>query len=764
MTTRYVTYCSSERFPCAGASHVDNGTVVNDADVILCLQSAGLVVPGTCDYPFSTIHAKICQSYNLGDSCTSARWNYTFSYDDTQLTNPSTPLVASDITGVFCEGCFTNWVEEQIGNDATLVNNGDGTYTFTNEHGCVTSFEAGQPNNSSVNDLYFGDGSDGDLTIVSPIDYVSSFPSRDLAFENLTVNAGATFRTYGQAYFSTDIPARPTPPDKLTGYWFLKVSVSDTLTINGTIDSSGYAGANGHSGSALQISPGSPAAEDGAGGGGDWGGYGGGANSTSRAGTTPRGYRDGTHGQMAGGFGGAGGSGGTDGSSSGYSGADPQADNGGAQSGYPFKFNDLMFDLVNSGGPYALGRAGIVGGGTGGGGGGAGAGGSGGGDAGGGGGGGGTIFFVANKIVLGAGSVIRARGGVGGNGGNGTGTATPPTYTLSGHVVDNVAANLAGATINAGGIGITTSDASGLFSFPGVAAGTIYTVTVTKAAYTFSSPQSGTLNSNTTLSNFVGTPVVTGYNPANYFTAGSMVAWYPCYNSTYVLNGSSPATDGQLITKLVEATASGRDALQGTALDQATCRTNIQNGYQVLEYAINDTQGYIPSNFLTILNGATSLTIGWVGALTDGSANGEFLFAYDNTYSFPRVKAFLLGNRPSANWNTVDGVDELNEQYSPIGQAILTGNTNFHAVLWVYDFVAGNVTLYIDKVVASNMNPWTHGTAQAIPNLPLNEPHIMRSFKGRTLDIFSWKNGTPTLLKVNQWFDDVKSKFSLMAY
>lgn len=107
MTTKYVKYCSNVRVSCAQAE---------TPDVIICLQSADLIVQPdpACDLPITTIDAQICQAYTLSDGCQNPIWNYTFQYNDEQLTNPSTPLASSDITGFFCKNCETDWIEQQI--------------------------------------------------------------------------------------------------------------------------------------------------------------------------------------------------------------------------------------------------------------------------------------------------------------------------------------------------------------------------------------------------------------------------------------------------------------------------------------------------------------------------------------------------------------------------------------------------------------------------------------------------------------------------
>ena len=112
MTTRYVSYCLPYKLPCANASR---------KDVILCLQSEDLIVQPSppCSLPVTTIEAQVCQAYTTCTSCTSTIWNYKFSYDDTQLTNPTTPLIGAAIVGVVCVDCMTDWILQHIACDTS---------------------------------------------------------------------------------------------------------------------------------------------------------------------------------------------------------------------------------------------------------------------------------------------------------------------------------------------------------------------------------------------------------------------------------------------------------------------------------------------------------------------------------------------------------------------------------------------------------------------------------------------------------------------
>lgn len=134
--SKVVTYTSSTYLPCA--CNADN-------EIVICLNSADLVAPKVCpgaplvadeDFPFTTIDASITQFLKLNNGCGSPVYQYSLTYDETQLADPTTPIIASQITGVFCKNCLTNWAEEAIGNESYIKDNGDGTVSYVSPHNC----------------------------------------------------------------------------------------------------------------------------------------------------------------------------------------------------------------------------------------------------------------------------------------------------------------------------------------------------------------------------------------------------------------------------------------------------------------------------------------------------------------------------------------------------------------------------------------------------------------------------------------------------
>lgn len=117
--------------------------------VIICLTDTGIVKPPNCidDTPETveptTIEATLTKSWRDGLSGCNPVYRYLFQYDETNLIDPVTPLTTAEISGVFCKGCLTSWIEEEVGNEITLINNNDGTYTLTSQHGCQYTIDVG---------------------------------------------------------------------------------------------------------------------------------------------------------------------------------------------------------------------------------------------------------------------------------------------------------------------------------------------------------------------------------------------------------------------------------------------------------------------------------------------------------------------------------------------------------------------------------------------------------------------------------------------
>lgn len=151
MTTQFVTWYASYCIPCCGTEA---------APVKLCLDP-DLILPTACpevegqEYAKNTIDATLVGCTNCSTSrCSTPRYQYVFSYDDAQLEEGIT-LNTDSILGVFCESCLTDWVENIVGAEPYIIDNGDDTYTFVSPHGCeytITAGGGGEPFITAISD------------------------------------------------------------------------------------------------------------------------------------------------------------------------------------------------------------------------------------------------------------------------------------------------------------------------------------------------------------------------------------------------------------------------------------------------------------------------------------------------------------------------------------------------------------------------------------------------------------------------------------
>lgn len=370
--------------------------------VILCVTTskvASEVCPEHGEdqtYSYSTVEASILTMHRSA-FIDPPKWEYIFSYNDNQLVSGQV-LVEADIAGAFCDGCLAQWARETVGDESYVKEEEDGTFTFVSQHGCEYPIAAEAGVLASL-DYIFGDGPDGDLTVLNGQNLI--LPSdRNYYFNDLTINEGGTLR----------------PNGPVEGC-FQQIFVYGTLTVNGNLIADGESGANQVAGQMRATILGGAANSQGTGGSDDAGGIGGdgaeGANPATNGGTV--GEMEGGSGSMAGGFGGQGG----DGGGGGTGGDAPY--NPAAPDAYIWKAERFIFDLdmFGSGGSYVYRTIGGGSGGSGGGGGGRDGGTSAGGAGGGGGAGAGCLYIAARNIVIGLTGQVSANGGDGGNASNG---------------------------------------------------------------------------------------------------------------------------------------------------------------------------------------------------------------------------------------------------------------------------------------------------------------------------------------------------------
>jgi len=237
--------------------------------------------------------------------------------------------------------------------------------------------------NMDYDEFWFGDGSDGDVTISSSTTF--NTPKN---YNDLTINASQTL-SYNGADQTNAI-----------------IRVKGTLTVNGTLSATGKGRAGGDGGSATT--------QNGAGGSqGDTGIQSWGADLTSGAS----------------GSSGAGGTGGSSGAGSGASGTSGVS--GDLRIVADTRFNDATEILRAQPQIYGAGGSGGAGGGAGGGTSGYSSGGNGG-TGGAGGNGGGTLLVFAKNITIASGGIIESNGADGADGGNGTAGSGSQNYTAGG--------------------------------------------------------------------------------------------------------------------------------------------------------------------------------------------------------------------------------------------------------------------------------------------------------------------------------------------
>jgi len=332
---------------------------------------------------------------------------------------------------------------------------------------------------------------------------------------------------------------------------------------------------------------------------------------------------------------------------------------------------------------------------------------------------------------------------------------------IAGTVFDGSNTPIQGVTVTASGghSASTTTDANGCYIISGVASSVSVTLTPAKSGYTFT-PASVNTNSGSVVKNFTGAALT--YDPATFFTGATLV-WYPFHDSSQVLDASdAPAANNVKVKTITDKKGSNISLVQATAGDQATCKTGVVNGaIQAIEYT-ESIQGYIPQNFSSYLNSATSLTVGLVHSLSSGSNNADILRCYENSYSYDRVRAFFLGLRWGALWNTKDSTNEGIGIYSDPAVGVSADIASYNATLWEFDFSNGRVTVFGNG--GTKITQTTNGTAQAIPNTNLNEPHVLKNMNGRAVDLFWTKDVKMTSQQRSDWFSTVKAYFGLTTY
>lgn len=204
MTTQSVEYRSCVRLNC--------GTEL-PASVILCIPPELVAlkdcpVSGEQPFEYSTIDAVLDREVcTKGYGCTTTYWTYWFTYDDAQLVDGGI-LTSEGITGIICDNCFTQWVDEKVGNEPYIRDDGS-AQVFVSPHGCeyvINSESTGisVADTPSIDLTLSGGGVlsgevnlsvvDGNNTIVEKADglYVCPLSVTDSSTVNLTLTEGSS--------------------------------------------------------------------------------------------------------------------------------------------------------------------------------------------------------------------------------------------------------------------------------------------------------------------------------------------------------------------------------------------------------------------------------------------------------------------------------------------------------------------------------------------------------------------------------------------
>lgn len=108
--TKKVVWTSCSRLACA--------SVTPAPDVVICVTDSALLAAITCDdlstYQPTTLAATLTKSWKAVDGCGAGYWSYTLAYDEAELADPTTALTSAQVDSVFCKGCITTWVEDEI--------------------------------------------------------------------------------------------------------------------------------------------------------------------------------------------------------------------------------------------------------------------------------------------------------------------------------------------------------------------------------------------------------------------------------------------------------------------------------------------------------------------------------------------------------------------------------------------------------------------------------------------------------------------------
>lgn len=143
--TKAVTWSSCSRLACASAQ---------SPDIVICVTDPELLAPIICEdettYQPTTLDGVLTKVYRDSGPCGTGVFRYVLSYDQAQLLDPTTALSADQVDGVFCKGCLTTWVDDEInralcshGTGITCVADTDTVTLSIDEDGCLEAAAVG---------------------------------------------------------------------------------------------------------------------------------------------------------------------------------------------------------------------------------------------------------------------------------------------------------------------------------------------------------------------------------------------------------------------------------------------------------------------------------------------------------------------------------------------------------------------------------------------------------------------------------------------
>lgn len=214
----------------------------------------------------------------------------------------------------------------------------------------------------------------------------------------------------------------------------------------------------------------------------------------------------------------------------------------------------------------------------------------------------------------------------------GGGSSTPDSYGIAGTVTTSGAA-LAGATITLTGGSTTTTDASGNYSFTGVANGS-YAVTATKTGYTFSpSALTAIVNgANVTGMNFTATALGTSHAIAGTVSGDTLSGVTVTVTGAATASATTDASGNYSVTGLYDGSYTVTPSKTGYTFNPASSAVTV-SGANIAGKNFVATANAASTYSITgavsgsVLSGVTITLSGAGSATTTTNASGNYTFS-----------------------------------------------------------------------------------------------------------------------------------------